>query len=71
LIGGGILAIWSFVTVLVLVGLIDHWANPQQKNLSDLDLREYVEFSIWIFCFIDIVVLSLVFVSYRQKKISR
>ena len=71
LIGSGILAIWSFVTGLVFVGLIDRWANPGQKSMSDLDVREYVEFSFWIFGFIAIVVLLLVLISYGQKKISR
>ena len=69
-IGGAILAIWGFVTAIVLVGSIHRWSNPGQKSISNLDLKEYMEFSFWVIGFVAILFLLHRFFSYRQKKTS-
>lgn len=48
-IGWILLIIWGLLTILVLISLIDRWANPGYKSVSNRDLLDYGKCSIWLF----------------------
>lgn len=70
-IGWAALILWLLLTLLVLVFLIDRWNNPGVKSISDRDLLDYVNFSIWLLGFFAASRLIIWFTVSGQKKHSR
>jgi hypothetical protein len=70
-IGWAALILWSLLTILVLVFLVDRWNNPGVKSISNRDLLDYVIFFIWLLGFFLASRLIIWFTASGQKKHSR
>jgi hypothetical protein len=70
-IGWSALIIWCFLTLLVLVFLIDRWVNPGVKGISKIDLLNYANFSFWLLGFFLASRLVIGFIVSEEKKHSR
>ena len=58
-IGWASVAIWGLLTFVVFVFLIDRWEHPYTKSISNKDLLDYGEFSIWL---LSIFILSRIII---------
>lgn len=70
-IGWSAFIIWGLLTLIVIFFLIDRWNNPGMKSISDRDLLNYVNFSIWLLGFFAASRLIIWITASGQKKHSR
>jgi hypothetical protein len=52
-----IIALWCIITLFVILALVDKSFNPGFKSISQLDLRNYLKFSLIILLVLSILLL--------------
>jgi hypothetical protein len=70
-IGWSAFIIWGLLTLIVVFFLIDRWNNPGVKGISDRDLLDYGNFSLWLLGFFLASRVIIWFIATNDKKHSR
>jgi hypothetical protein len=71
IIGWTVFAIWSLLTLVVIIALIHRWTNPGWKSISNVDLLWYGELSIWLLGGFAILRLLIWLLTLGPRKYSR